>query len=115
MKFAILIGVIITMICVFFIVYRNKLIPNIHEFAKFWSIRLAALGVALQGFVTAFPDTALNTWAMLPPELKNFLPPNMLQYATILVFVASMLARIVKQKKLDAPIMPPTSIQGNAA
>lgn len=103
MKFFVVVSSILAVAVLLGLIYRDKLIHNLNDAWRFWSMRLAAFAVALQGFVTLFPDAALQAWALLPPELKTFLPPRYLQYVTITVLLASMGARVVKQKQLAAP------------
>lgn len=77
-----------------------KLIPEWRKCHKMWSIRLGVLGSAIIGFVTAFPDAAVQAWNLVPGELKAFIPEQYLPLVGVAVFVASLLARLVRQSDL---------------
>lgn len=79
---------------------KLELIPTWRSFWRFWSIRLALLGTALTTFVTAAPDAALQAWALLPQDLKQFLPPHYLQIISVGLFFLSIVARLIKQPKV---------------
>lgn len=81
-----------------------KLIEGWQKFYKFWSIRLGALGAVIVSVLVAFPDIALNAWVMLPADLKAFIPPNYMPLIGVGIFVLSMLAKFVPQKKLQTEI-----------
>lgn len=80
---------------------KLELIPTWRSFWRFWSVRFALLGSGLITFVTAFPDAALQAWLMLPQDLKQFLPPHYLQIVSVGLFFLSIVARLIKQQKID--------------
>ena len=47
-----------------------KLIPNWREAWKWSSVRLAALGALASSLAEAFPNVALQTWALMPTEWR---------------------------------------------
>lgn len=80
-----------------------KLIKNARDWWKLWSIRLNAIGLTIVGWVQFDPVGALAVWNMLPPAVRDFLPPNFLTIAGLLLFSLSMLSRVVAQPKLEKP------------
>jgi len=67
---------------------------------RLWSVRLNAFGLALLGWVQFDPLGALSVWNMMPPAVRNFLPPEFLLYVGLALFALSMVARLVVQPKL---------------
>lgn len=82
---------------------KIRLIEEWRKFTKFWSIRLALLGTLLTAFIDRFPDAALQAWNFLPAEFKTFIPQDYLKYVAYILLAASLVARIIKQKKLEEP------------
>ena len=81
---------------------KLELIEDWRNFWRFWSVRLGIVGSALTAALVAFPDVALSAWAMLPADLKAFLPERYMPLFGVAVFVLSMAARVVKQNKLQS-------------
>lgn len=79
---------------------KFKLISQWRSFWRMWSLRLNAIGVALLGYVALSPDLILNSWNMLPNELKQIIPRDYLLWITGLIFVLAMVARVIKQEKI---------------
>ena len=77
------------------------LIDDWRQCWRFWSIRLGALGSALTGFFIAWPEAALHAWALLPEELRAAIPPHLMPLIGVGVFVLAMVARLLKQSKLQ--------------
>lgn len=77
---------------------RDALIEDAKNFWRFWSIRLNALGLAILSYVQFDPVGALGVWNMMPHAAQAVLPRNILMIIGMLLFVLSMLARVVKQK-----------------
>lgn len=67
-----------------------------------WSIRLNAIGLAILAWVQVDPVSVLAVWNMLPPDARKILPPNFISIVGIIIFGLSMLARLVRQPKLEA-------------
>ena len=68
-----------------------KLVDNWH---RLWSVRVAAIGSLLMTALLAFPDV----WAGLPPEIRSILPARLQALAPLLLLLATLAARLVKQK-----------------
>jgi len=83
---------------------KMKLMDGWQKFYKYWSVRLGALGAAVASVLIAFPDIALNAWAILPDDLKAFIPPNYMPLIGVAIFVLSMVAKFIPQPKLRAEI-----------
>lgn len=81
-----------------------KLIEGWQKFYKLWSIRLGALGATIVSILVAFPDVALNAWALMPADLKAFIPPNYMPLIGVAIFVMSMVVKFIPQNKLRAEI-----------
>lgn len=80
---------------------KIKLIANWRSFWRFWSIQLGVIGSAVTGILVAFPDLALETWQTLPEELKQTIPEHYTPLIGVVVFVLSLIARMLKQAKLE--------------
>lgn len=80
---------------------KPELIEDWRNFWRFWSVRLGVIGSALTGYLVAFPDQALQAWAMLPADLKAYLPERYMPLVGVAIFVLSMIARVIKQSKLQ--------------
>lgn len=68
---------------------------------RFWSIRLTLLGSALLSAFFAFPDAMLQVWAMLPQDVKEYMPAEWAKWIPVFLILAGSLARVVKQKALE--------------
>jgi hypothetical protein len=80
-----------------------KLVDNWHNWHKRWSVWLGSLGALATAILIALPDAARNAWLFLPDELRIALPSKLMPLAGVGLFVLSMLAQLVKQKKLQPP------------
>lgn len=80
---------------------KIALIDDWRLFWRFWSVRLGIIGTAITGVLVASPDAALYAWNMLPPDLKAAIPERYVPLIGVGVFVLSMFARVVKQKRPD--------------
>lgn len=65
-----------------------------------WSVWLASIGTALGAYVQSFPDAALHAWMILPPDIKGYLPPNILGFISQGMIVMAILSQFVRQPKL---------------
>lgn len=81
---------------------KLELIEDWRNFWRFWSVRLGVIGSALTAFLIAFPDHALQVWALLPADLKAYLPERYMPLVGVAIFVLSLIARVIKQSKLQA-------------
>lgn len=81
-----------------------QLIPYWKSSWRLWSVRFAAIGVALWSYILAFPESAITAWNMLPDDIKSFIPADWQRYVTLLIFVLTLTSRLVQQKKAQAII-----------
>ena len=80
---------------------KLELIEDWRNFWRFWSVRLGIVGSAITGVLIAFPDVALSAWAMMPADLKSAIPERYMPLIGVGIFVASLIARAIKQSKLE--------------
>ena len=80
---------------------KLELIEDWRNFWRFWSVRLGIVGSAVTGVLIAFPDVALSAWAMMPADLKSAFPERYMPLIGVGIFVASLIARAIKQTKLE--------------
>ena len=78
-----------------------KLIDDWGKAWKFWSIRLNALGNTMLVALLAFPAIAQEIWTSLPMEVKSILPSSIAYWIPVAIFIASGIARLVRQGKTD--------------
>lgn len=67
---------------------------------KTWSVWLAAIGSTLSAWVQSFPQSALDAWNVLPPDIKSFIPPNYLGMVGAFMVAMGIIAQFVRQRKL---------------
>jgi Ca2+/Na+ antiporter len=79
---------------------RERFVDNAREILRYWSLKLDALGTAFVAWFIASPESAIAAWAMLPEDLKNTLPPQIVGYFGIGLFAASLISRFIKQPGL---------------
>ena len=80
---------------------KLELIEDWRNFWRFWSVRLGIVGSAVTAVLIAFPDVALSAWAMMPGDLKAAIPERYMPLIGVVIFVASLIARAIKQTKLE--------------
>lgn len=80
---------------------KLQLIEDWRNFWRFWSVRLGIVGSAVTAVLIAFPDVALSAWAMMPADLKAAIPERYMPLIGVVIFVASLIARAIKQTKLE--------------
>ena len=80
---------------------KLELIEDWRNFRRFWSVRLGIVGSAITGVLIAFPDVALSAWAMMPADLKSAIPERYMPLIGVGIFVASLIARAIKQSKIE--------------
>ena len=80
---------------------KLELIEDWRNFWRFWSVRLGIVGSAITGVLIAFPDVALSAWAMMPADLKSAIPERYMPLIGVIILVASLIARAIKQTKLE--------------
>lgn len=67
---------------------------------KAWSVRLSALGVTLQLLTVQWSDSILHAWMSLPPDIKGYIPADLLRYISIFLMCLAPLAQFIRQDKL---------------
>ena len=80
---------------------RLELIPDRRNWWKFWSVRLSGLGAVVLMVAEFAPQTLHSTWALLPVAVRDTLPDGFLKYTGIALIILSMIARGIKQKRLE--------------
>lgn len=80
------------------------LISNWRDCWRFWSVRLHLAGVSLLGLLEAFPDAAVSTLAILPPDIRAQIDPEHIRYIGYAIIVAGIIARVIRQNKLHDPV-----------
>jgi hypothetical protein len=76
---------------------KVEFIDDIRDAYKFWSVRIMALGAVVISYLSFFPVDALWLWAYMPAEVKAFIPDNIANILAVLIFLISILARVIKQ------------------
>ncbi|MHA3079628.1 DUF7940 domain-containing protein [Acinetobacter sp. ANC 5502] len=76
-----------------------KLIDNVQHWHKFWSIRLSALGAFLMSVELAYGAQITLWWQTSAHEYFPFLNPFVIKWIGLLLVVAGIGARIIKQEK----------------
>lgn len=83
---------------------KIELIPQWQKFLKFWSVQLGILGTFLTGLLITTPEAALFIWNNLPQDLKDTIPPSWTALIGPIIFVLSIVARLITQQKLKAQV-----------
>ena len=78
-----------------------KLVPDARNWSKWWSVRLSIAGGVLLTLLEAFPHAAATVIQTLPGEVTGQIPDNILKAIGILCVLASPIARVIKQSRLD--------------
>lgn len=68
---------------------------------RLWSLRLQALGLALQSAFLTWADLPVTLWNMMPAEVKAWLPEHVIAFVPLALFIAAAIARLIKQEKLS--------------
>lgn len=85
-----------------FTAFKNRLVDNAREVWRHWSLWLGGIGSAFVAWFVSSPETAIAAWAMLPDDLKGHLPPQIVGYFGVIMFVCSLIAKFIKQRKLPS-------------
>lgn len=81
-----------------------KIIPYWRVIWRSWSVRLNAIGLAILGWFAIDPVSLLYVWSMMPPAVHDLIPSQWLSLVGAALFALSLLARMVKQPKMEAKI-----------
>ena len=79
---------------------RLEFVGHARLLLKTWSVRLGAAGALVGVWAQSFPDAALHAWAMLPPDIKDILPANIVAMIGPALVVLAILSQYVRQPKL---------------
>ena len=79
---------------------RLEFVGHARLLLKTWSVRLCAAGALVGVWAQSFPDAALHAWAMLPPDIKDILPANIVAMISPALVVLAILSQYVRQPKL---------------
>jgi len=79
-----------------------KLVENSKDWSKWWSVRLSILGGAILTLLEAFPNAVATVISVLPEQITTQVGDEILRVIAIICIVASPVARVIKQSKLDS-------------
>ncbi|HBY1960144.1 TPA: hypothetical protein ACX3MK_003988 [Raoultella ornithinolytica] len=79
---------------------RLEFVGHASLLLKTWSVRFGAVGALVGVWAQSFPDAALHAWAMLPPDIKDILPANIVAMISPALVVLAILSQYVRQPKL---------------
>lgn len=79
-----------------------RLIDNIKDWRKFWSVKLAFVGGLLLTLAEMGPSWLASVWSYLPVAFQDAVPDSVVKWIGIGFVFASPIARAIKQRKLDA-------------
>ena len=77
------------------------LVPDAKDWSKWWSIRLSIVGGSLLTFLELFPHHVAIVINSLPSLVTENVGNEVLKVIGIVCIVASPIARVIKQSKLD--------------
>lgn len=80
---------------------KDHLVPGARLWWRWWSIRFNAIGLAILAWVQFDPVSVLAVWNMMPAQVRNVMPEHALTILAVIFFGLAMLARVVRQPKLD--------------
>lgn len=78
-----------------------KLIPHWRAMWRAWSVRLNAIGLAILTWFAIDPVSLLAVWNMMPAAVHQIIPAQVASILGAILFALSMLARVVRQPKLE--------------
>lgn len=81
-----------------------KLLPHWRALWRSWSVRLNALGLAILAWFAFDPVSLLAVWNMMPAAVRGLIPQQFLSIIGAALFALSMIARLVKQPKMQEKI-----------
>jgi len=80
-----------------------KLVENSKDWSKWWSIRLSIVGGALLTLLEVYPNVVATVIQTLPDAITQAVGTDILKVIGIVCIIASPIARVIKQAKLDKP------------
>ncbi|WP_421446413.1 hypothetical protein [Agrobacterium tumefaciens] len=78
-----------------------ELVPDWRSWWRMWTIWFQGAAALFFSYLTAVPDAAFQIWAILPSDIRSSFPPAYVQYGGIVLIFLGILARLVKQPKLE--------------
>ena len=84
-----------------------KLIENANDWYKFWSVRLSVIGATILTIIEGFPNEVHVFVQNLPTFVTGSVDEGVLKAVGIIFVLGSVIARVIKQNKLDKPSEPP--------
>lgn len=78
---------------------KIQLIDDVRRIWKFISVWLIIAAGFVQSIFIVAPETILEIWHVLPQELKDTIPPQYVQFITIIILVFAIVGRAIKQKR----------------
>ena len=78
-----------------------KLVENAKDWTMWWSVRLSILGGAILTFLELYPNAIGTVVQALLSEVRAGIDPEIFRVIGIVCVLASPIARVVKQSKLD--------------
>ena len=78
-----------------------KLVDNAKDWSKWWSVRLSIIGGGLLTFLEMYPNAVGTVIQAIPAELRASIPSDIFRIVGIVCVIASPVARVIKQSKLD--------------
>jgi hypothetical protein len=78
-----------------------KLVDNAKDWSKWWSVRLSIIGGALLTFLEIYPNAVGTVIQAIPVEIRSSVNHEIFRIIGIVCVIASPVARVIKQAKLD--------------
>lgn len=78
-----------------------KLVNNARDWSKWWSVRLSIIGGSILTFMDGFPNALATVVNALPHSVTSNIDEAVLRFIGIACIVASPIARVIKQSRLD--------------
>ena len=76
---------------------KDRLIDDWRNASKFWTVRIAAIWLAIITLVSVAPDTTYQLWVALPDSVKAYLPDSLVRFLNGVVPALIIAARLFKQ------------------
>ena len=81
-----------------------QILPHWRAMWRAWSVRLNAVGLAILAWFAVDPVSLLAVWNMMPAAVHDLIPAQILSILGALLFALSLIARLVRQPKLQEKI-----------
>lgn len=100
------IGVVITLVFVALMLRkytRLDFVSHWRQLHKAWSVRLMAAAGAFQLVLQHSPQSFIDAWNSLPPDIKSYLPPGWTHYISIAMTGLALFVAPFKQNNMRRP------------